>query len=223
MNAVLSFIKKYRHAWTLLYFFIYMTWFLLLEEYVTTYHVVYSPLDDYIPFCEYFIIPYFLWFLYVPLVVGFLLFNSKEDFYKTSAFLFIGMSICLLICTIWPNGQNLRVDINPDKNIFCAIISVLYKTDTHTNVFPSIHVFNSIAVHIAVTKNETLKKYKVIQYSSAILMVLICMATVFLKQHSVLDIVGGVALAMIMYCFVYRFDYSRVASFLRYHLQKTPV
>lgn len=58
---------KYRHAWILAYGLIYLVWFGYLEKTVrTNYHVMHVALDDYIPFCEYFVVPYFLWFAYVP-------------------------------------------------------------------------------------------------------------------------------------------------------------
>ena len=54
-----DFVKKYGHAWAFLYALIYMPWFMWLEKTVTTdYHVIHVALDDKIPFCEYFIIPY---------------------------------------------------------------------------------------------------------------------------------------------------------------------
>ena len=56
----------YSHAWVLLYAFIYFPWFTYLERHVTdNYFVIHSIFDDYIPFCEYFIIPYLLWFAYI--------------------------------------------------------------------------------------------------------------------------------------------------------------
>ena len=55
--------EKYKHLWILLYFFVYMAWFNYVEKTVTThFHVIHVPIDDYIPFCEYFVIPYLLWF-----------------------------------------------------------------------------------------------------------------------------------------------------------------
>ena len=58
--------KKYKHLWILLYFFVYMAWFNYVEKTVTThFHVIHVPIDDYIPFCEYFVIPYLLWFPFV--------------------------------------------------------------------------------------------------------------------------------------------------------------
>ena len=56
-----SWLKKYKHAWVFLYIFIYMPWFLLLEKHVTTnYHVIQTQFDMWIPFVEYFIIPYLM-------------------------------------------------------------------------------------------------------------------------------------------------------------------
>ena len=54
--------RKYRHAAPLIiYGIIYLTWFIYLEQKVTkNYRVIHVTLDDYIPFCEGFVIPYFL-------------------------------------------------------------------------------------------------------------------------------------------------------------------
>lgn len=197
-------LHKYKHAWTLLYVFIYMPWFIYLEKTVTTeYNLVHIGLDDKIPFCEYFIIPYYLWFLYVAAVMVYLFFYSDKEFYKASAFLFIGMTIFLIICTVWHNGIELRPTEITSDNIFATLTKGLYKTDTSTNVFPSIHVFNTLGCLIALFKSEGMKNKKLIKISVTILSVLIILSTMFLKQHSVLDVVGGFALAGIMYLIVY--------------------
>ena len=104
-----TFLKKYNHIWTLLYIAIYMPWFMWLEKTVTTeFHLVSMPIDYKIPFCEYFIIPYFMWFLFVPAIVGYEFFYSKKEYYQCCAYLFSGMTIFLIICTIWHNGLDLR-------------------------------------------------------------------------------------------------------------------
>jgi membrane-associated phospholipid phosphatase len=206
LKAIKQFILKYKHGVILSYFFIYITWFFYLERTVTTnFHPIYTKLDDLIPFNEYFIIPYFLWFFYIFVTVAYLLFTSKTDFYKCCAYLFIGMTICLTIYTIWPNGHYLRVDLDTlgRKNIFITILSRLYSVDTATNVFPSIHVFNSVGALIAINKNERLHRIKWLQWSAFILTVMICLSTVFLKQHSVLDIFGALVLNAVMYAIVY--------------------
>lgn len=200
---------KYKHAWVLSYFFIYLAWFYLLEQnVVTNYTSIYIRLDDYIPFNEWFVIPYILWFAYIFITVAYLFLFSKDEYYKCCSFLFIGMTICLIIYTIWPNGQDLRVDLSTlgRDNIFIRIVNMIYSTDTSTNVLPSIHVFNSIGAHIAIRRNERLRSYKWVVPTSFILMVLICLSTVFLKQHSALDGFAAIALSIIMYRIVYGRD-----------------
>ena len=209
MTRILAFVRKYKHAWLLLYAFIYLPWFCYLEKTVTrNFHVMHASLDDLIPFNEYFIVPYLLWFLYVGAAIFYFLITSKEDYYKLCIFLFSGMTISLIICTFFRNGTDLRPVIDPDKNIFTALVAYIYRTDTCTNVFPSIHVYNSIGVHIAVARNERLRGHRLIRLGSGLLMISICMATVFLKQHSVIDLIGAVILAYVIYGIVYGYSWS---------------
>ena len=211
-----TFINKYKHAWVLLYFFIYLPWFLFLEEKVVdNYTNVAVGLDYKIPFCEWFVIPYFLWFAYIAATIIFLFFTSKSEYYKSCAFLFIGMTICLTIYTIWPNGQNLRPTSFERDNFMIDIVKKLYSTDTATNVCPSIHVFNSIGAHIAIARSEKLQKHKWIIHCSLILTILISLSTVFLKQHAVIDGICSIALATVMYVFVYVIDYAKVKEYFR--------
>ena len=88
----------------------------------------------------------------------------------------------------------------------------LYAGDTPTNLFPSVHVFNSIAVNIAVWHSDNFKKNKAVRYSSAVLMVLIILSTMFLKQHSVFDVVTGMVLAVFMYSVVYTTNWAAVTA-----------
>lgn len=195
---------KYKHVWILSYAFIYLPWFLYLEKHVVRdYYVIHTHADDWIPFNEYFIIPYLLWFLYVAGAILYFFFTNKRDYYRLCAYLFTGMTISLLICTIFPNGTDLRPVVDPDKNICSWLVSILHEADTSTNIFPSIHAFNSIGVHIAIIKSESLRKHPIVLHGSLILAILICMATVFLKQHSIIDVAGAGLLAYALYPLVY--------------------
>ena len=60
---------------------------------------MHTTLDDLIPFNEYFIVPYLLWFLYVAAAIAYFFFTSKDDYYRLCTFLFTGMTISLLVCT----------------------------------------------------------------------------------------------------------------------------
>lgn len=116
-----------------------------------------------------------------------------------ASFLCIGMSICLLICTVFPNGLNLRPEVFTRDNLFIDLVKGLYATDTPTNVCPSIHVYNSIGVHIAVVRAKSLENKRYVRIISLITCILICMSTMFLKQHSVIDVCAACILAFIMY------------------------
>ena len=207
MSSLKKLIKKYGHIWIMAYFAIYLPWFLYLEKHVTTrYHVMHSVVDDWIPFNEYFIIPYFLWFAYIAAVILWFFFTNKEDYYRVCILLFTGMTLSLLICTLFPNGTDFRPYVDPEKNIFAKAVSLLYATDTCTNVFPSIHVYNSVAVHIGIIRSEQFKNNRIVRLISGVLMVSICMSTVFLKQHSVIDVAGAGIMACMMYHLVYAYS-----------------
>lgn len=206
-------LKKYGHVWPLLYIFLYMPWFMWLEKTITPdseYTIVRVAIDDIIPFCEYFIVPYLLWFVYIPVLFIYIFFVSKKEFYQLCIYFFVGMSICLLVCTIWPNGQDLRMpDFSGKDNIFTRLLAVVYRVDTNTNVFPSIHSYNSFAAILVIFKSEKLKNITFIKVGSVILSILIILSTMFLKQHSILDAIAGVLLAVIMYYAVYVIDYKK--------------
>lgn len=199
-----EFIKKYGHAWVFSYIVLYMAWFTWLEKNVTTnYHLIESTFDKYIPFCELFVVPYLLWFLYCFITLGYFFFTSKEDFYKAAKLTITGMTLFLIICTVYPNGLHLRPTHFEHDNIFVDLVRMVYSKDTPTNVLPSIHVFNSVACYIAIAHNERLRKHPMIQWSSLILTILIVLSTVFLKQHSIIDVVVALFMIVVIYPFAY--------------------
>lgn len=200
--------EKYKHILPLaVYAVIYITWFAYLEKTVTRpENLIHMELDDKIPFCELFVVPYFLWFAYVSIAVLYLFFKDKQGYYKTCVFLFTGMTIFLLVSTLWPNGHHLRPYVMPRDNIFTEMVARLYRMDTPTNLWPSIHVYNSIGAHLAIIKNQTLRKHKGICTGSFILCVSIILSTVLIKQHSVFDMLTAFIMAAIMYVTVYSYD-----------------
>ena len=206
-----AFFQKYRHALVLLYGLIYMPWFMWLESRSNLpYHVIHVKLDDMIPFVEYFIVPYLLWFVYVAAVFVYLFFKNRREFYQYCIFLFTGMTLFLIVSTLYPNGHLLRPNTFARNNIFTFAVQILYQADTATNIFPSLHVYNSIAAHRAVANSETLAGNRLLRGGSFVLMVSIILATMFLKQHSVLDVISGILLGLVMEQLVYRTDYSAV-------------
>lgn len=196
---------KYKHIlWILIYMAVYLSWFFILESKVTTYRIIHTMADDKIPFCEFFVIPYYLWFLYVTVCVLLAAFRDKNEYYRTIAFLMTGMTVFLLISTFWPNGHNLRPMTMPRDNICSRMVSKLYLTDTPTNLWPSIHVYNSIGAHLSIVNSEYTKKHKAVRCISLVICLSIICSTMFIKQHSLFDVCTALMMALVVGLIVYR-------------------
>lgn len=179
--------------------FVYLFIFTILEK-INFGNYIYTEtrLDDYIPFLDFFVIPYVVWFGYIALGFVYFLLYDKEGFYRTTFYIFIGMYICLLVYMVFPNAQGLRVELDT-SHFFQRILNIVYTNDTSTNVCPSIHTYNSIMMHLALIQNEKFASKKYLKNSSLILTVLICMSTVFTKQHAILDVFYAIPLCIIVY------------------------
>jgi len=148
-------------------------------------YIVHSRLDDIIPFCEWFVIPYVFWYL---LIVGVLLYfalYNPDNFKKLMIFIIVTQITAMAIYIIFPNRQDLRPEVFPRDNILTDIVGLLYKFDTDTNVCPSLHVAYSIGIASAWLKEKSVtwrsKTFVVI------VVILVCLSVAFVKQHSVID------------------------------------
>ncbi len=187
-----------------LYTVFYIFWFRHLEQTVSgDYLIMHTKVDEWIPFLPVFIVPYLLWFLYIFAALVYFSRADKDEAADLCLFLALGMTSSLLICTLFPNGTDLRIAANPANGFFEHLVWMIQRTDTPTNVFPSIHVFNALAVHAAVARSKTLRRHPLVQGLSLLLMVSICLSTVFLKQHSVLDVLGALLLGYFVYAVIY--------------------
>lgn len=190
----------------MLYVPIYLGCFFLVEYLIdgsSQYWVSYLPIDDKIPFVDWFVIFYYLWY---PLLVGvglWLFLKEKKAYERFMKMIMYGYTISLIFFLIVPNGQDLRPTSFERDNIFTYLIGKMYSADTNTNVFPSIHVYGSLICMFAVVDSDTLNKFW-IKALTTVLALLICASTVFIKQHSFLDIIGGVAMFVPLYIGVYR-------------------
>ena len=190
--------------------------FMLVEKISTETHLIHSFVDDLIPFCEYFIIPYVLWFLVVLGSVMYFALGSpgKKEYYQYMATLGVGMTLFLIISFVYPNGQNLRPELT-GEGPFIQAVQLLYQTDTPTNIFPSIHVFNAVACCVALLNNKKCRQNKIFTAGNIVLTVSIVLSTMFLKQHSVEDVVTALILNVICYQIFYRIIPENMHKFER--------
>ena len=188
----------------ILYLIGYLLWFKLLEDIPRArYHDLASFIDRMIPFAEIFIVPYISWFALQAAWVSFLFFYDREAYDKLVTILMFGMTVFLIVSTVYPTALTLRPWHVARENVFVDMVRWLWRIDTSTNVWPSIHVYNTTALiftlFTARDRNVILK----VRVPMFIWCVLIILSTMFLKQHSVGDVLSGLALAGIGYLLVY--------------------
>lgn len=196
------FTPKFRHLLFVAFWPVYLTVFILTERLVVPVYNMYSPLDDYIPFCEFFVIPYVLWYALLAFVSLYTLLFDVPLFKKFYTFLCISSVFTFAIHIIFPNMQNLRPDEFLRDNVFVDIMKALYSVDTNTNVCPSIHVIFSMGMLFTVWNAKHFKG-ALCRSIALMLTVLICLATVFLKQHSVIDVFVGIGLSAVISPFIF--------------------
>ena len=204
-NKVQELARRYRSLLVMgIYAVFYMIAFFYLEQREGAIHEINFGIDAYIPFCEIFIIPYLMWFGYVAITVCFLCIKDKEESDRLVAFLMAGMTIFIVVSAVYPNGHHLRPAVFPRDNVFTRMIAVLYESDTPTNVLPSIHVYNSIAIMIAVWRSKCFQGHKLITGFMLGLGASIICSTVLIKQHSMIDVLLAFILSGLMYSIWYR-------------------
>ena len=183
----------------LIFLVAYLVSFSLLENWQHSYYLVTSNVLDYmIPFLPIFIIPYLFWFIYMFGGFAYLLLFDERRLKHAYFYLFIGMTVCLILYAIFPTVQNLRVDLDTTK-FFQRLISFIYSKDTCTNVCPSIHVYNSCMMCYVLNQTKFFKNYTAHRWLNYIICISICLSTMFVKQHAWLDVVFGLLLAWIVF------------------------
>ena len=77
---------------------------------------------------------------------------------------------------------------------------MIYRSDTPMNVCPSIHVFNSVTLMLAYYRSAIFDapRRRWMRPAAMVLCVSISLSTILLKQHSVIDVVLGLLLALLL-------------------------
>lgn len=196
--------EEFRHLWLLLYWVFFGIFWALVERGGITsgFTPMYCPLDDRIPFCEYFLIPYLFWFVYLFGVHVYTLLFDTKAFRRLMYFIMITYSITVVIYLLFPTCQELRPASFERDNLFTRIVAGFYAFDTNTNVCPSVHVIGSAAAMFGFCDSKYMKSFRW-KAVNVIITVLISASTVFLKQHSILDVLAAVPVCGVGYYLVY--------------------
>lgn len=144
--------------------------------------------DNYIPFCSIFILFYII--AYVQWVIGYIIIvreNKRVCYYYVFAEL-IAKSLCLFFFLIFPT--TISRPLLGNDNIFLVMTNFIYQTDSPVNLFPSIHCLESwMCFRGSLSLKKVPKWYKYLMFITTIL---VCLSTVFIKQHVFIDVLGGI-------------------------------
>ena len=188
-----------------IYMVIYMPTFFWVESLTPAngFHIIHTAIDDMIPVMEGFIIPYALWLPYLVAGMIAIAIRSRSISRKTSYMLMAGMTLFIIISLAYPNALELRAQLPDRQNIFMDCIAYLHSIDTPTDVLPSLHVYDALAV--AAGLHFAFKDRKFLLFLSDVLCLFIVLSTMFIKQHSIIDVIAAFVIfipVLITICFL---------------------
>ncbi|WP_139906121.1 phosphatase PAP2 family protein [Clostridium thermarum] len=157
--------------------------------------MVFLPIDYKVPFIKEFIIPYIAWYPFIVLTMVYLCLKDKKVYYRTLTSIILGFISSFAIFYVFQTHVP-RPEVVGD-DIFSVLVRLIYSNDQPYNCFPSLHVLESHLMVMGVNALEN--KSKKVQYFVIFTSVMIILSTQFIKQHVVIDIIGGLYLAEVIF------------------------
>lgn len=203
---------QFSHLWLLLDWVGFFLLFFLTEKFIPADRcfTVHIPLDDFIPFCEWFLIPYALWFGLIVFSLGYFLLYNIRSFKRLQTYIIITQIVAMAIYIIFPTRQDLRPEVFPRDNFLTQCVAFLYAIDTPTGVCPSLHVAYSFGIASVWLREKGISP--VFKTFIVLLVALICLSTVFIKQHSALDFFAALPLCLLAEILVFGRNYRRIKA-----------
>jgi len=156
---------------------------------------VHCRLDDLIPFHEIFLIPYVFWYVLIVLSLLYFMLYNVDGFKNLQKYIIITQVVAMTIYIIFPSRQDLRPVMFERDNFLTRCVEFLYAFDTNTGVCPSLHVAYSLGIASVWLREKTASKpWKVFVLVAVIL---ICLSTMFIKQHSAVDVLAAIPLGIL--------------------------
>ena len=185
-------------GWIVYFVLFFLTENLIPAENCTPMHMW---LDNVIPFCEWFLIPYVLWYGLIIISLTWFLLYDVDSFQRLQIYIIIHQMVAMTIYILFPSRQDLRPVVFPRNNFLTDCVALLYRLDTNTGVCPSQHVAYSLAMASTWLKAKDVpRSWKAFLVVSA---VLICLSTMFIKQHSAVDFFAALPVCLLAECVVF--------------------
>ncbi len=179
-------------GWVVYFIFYFLTENLIPVEKCTPVHCF---IDDIIPFCEVFLIPYVFWYLLIVFSLVYFGLYNIDSFKNLSKFIIITQVTAVIIYILFPSRQDLRPDVFPRDNLLTSGVALLYSVDTNTGVCPSLHVAYSMGILSVWLKEKNAFFWWKVFVTVAV--ILICLSTMFIKQHSAVDFFAAIPVSIL--------------------------
>lgn len=139
-------------------------------------------------------------------VTALLWWYDTASYDKLCLSMFAGMTFCLIVYMVLPNGLDIRptAEAVGRSNIAMRIMQLLWSADASVNVCPSIHCQSSACMALAFSSSTLTEKRPGLKVLAWVWAAIICASTVFTKQHSIVDVVCGLAVAFVWVPVLYR-------------------
>ena len=188
---------RFRHMKLLLGWVFYFAMYFITENLIPVErcHPIHCILDDLIPFHEFFAIFYVGWYF---LVFGSLLYYfllDTERFSQLSKFIIVTQVIAMAAYILYPSRQDLRPEVMPRENVLTQLMAFIYSFDTSTGVCPSLHVGYSMGVLSVFWKDDKVSRWW--KWAVLVIVVMICLAVCFVKQHSAVDVFAALPVCLV--------------------------
>ena len=188
---------RIRSAWLLLWWPVCLGLYWFTEQWTPPqgFHLIHCALDDRIPFLEGFAVFYVGWYLLIALSLGYFLLRDLPVFRQLQVQIILIQLLATAIFIIYPSCQELRPEIFPRENMLTDMMGLIYRLDTNTGVFPSLHAAISIAIADAWLRTKRARGW--LKAGVMVFSLGVCLSVCFVKQHSVLDVWGAVPVCVL--------------------------
>ena len=174
-------------------------------------HNLVTDLDQSIPFLKIFILPYLSWYFFILGTLIFFCFKDKKIYYRTLLSINLGLLISYGIYFFFQT--NVPRPVITGDDFLTMLIAFVYNNDQPYNAFPSIHVLLSFLMIKAINKYPA-KNYLSLSIVY-IFAVSIILATQFIKQHVILDLLSAIVLGGLIFDLVFHVNMEGLRAWLR--------
>lgn len=194
------FAKKYLHLVAVLSVAVQGLIYLLIGTHLTENSIpINGSVDDWIPYLSWFVFFYALWMPMLYIAFIYLGLTNRSLYWRTILTYNVAVTISNIIFIVFPTYMP-RPEIS-GSDIFTRLVQFIYDNDNPVNCFPSIHCLTTYLLFISMYRQNLFS----IHWRMLISVFLWCIiaSTLFIKQHALVDVFGGIILAEITYRLVY--------------------